>query len=666
MVSATTTPVKEKKTKNVKVKVSWVYELSKDQLVQELATRKVEVSESEKIDELRKKLVKVIRENAKNDTKSESSEDSEEVFSECKSVTEMQTETPKLEFVLDKDNWDIFVERLEIIFLAKDTKDDKKAAIMLTRFDEDAYKLAKHLCAPGKPADKEYKDLVTIMSNHLAPKPSEVMERCKFNTARQEAQESVSEFAARLKKLSLHCNYTDLPTACRDQFVCGIRDHETRVTLFQIKDLTFDKALTTAQARESAVKNALQSVQALEGKSTNAELFKFHAHKINKGAHQRPNRNDNSKSQESKCYRCGISNHKPSDCKYKDFECNYCHKKGHLQRACRVRAGKTDVKYMQERDDDDDGEFDNKIIEQRDNEIATTEEDFYLNDFYVLRKGARCEPDSESGAKPMFIDVRINGNQIPMELDTGTYYSVISETFRLRHFPALKMEPTSHALRGEITTPRLAHDGTRGAGSDTSEPAQGAHCTLNKHTYTIKHNPRLPTYTTTYYERETSTSPPRSNRAGKYRQARMLKTAGNWSAVSSFAQSVRLQTEARGARGEHIYVFTWKDSRKTLLRDAILPNLDPSFCVEHTLLASPPELSIRTRCPVPSCECGSRFRRHHASTRKPRLSNPAPYYAIPKLIPTQARPVCRIIFYLTAIARNISTCSPGKTREKRY
>ncbi|CAB0038655.1 unnamed protein product [Trichogramma brassicae] len=34
----------------------------------------------------------------------------------------------------------------------------------------------------------------------------------------------------------------------------------------------------------------------------------------------------------------------------------------------------------------------------------------------------------------------------------------------------------------------------------------------------------------------------------------------------------------------------------------------------HTLLASPPELDIffRTRCLVPSCECGSRFRRHHA------------------------------------------------------
>ncbi|CAB0043001.1 unnamed protein product [Trichogramma brassicae] len=60
---------------------------------------------------------------------------------------------------------------------------------------------------------------------------------------------------------------------------------------------------------------------------------------------------------------------------------------------------------MQEKDDDDDdGEYDNKIFEQRDNEIATTEENFYLNDFYVLRKGARCEPDSKSGAKPMFID----------------------------------------------------------------------------------------------------------------------------------------------------------------------------------------------------------------------------------------------------------------------
>uniref|UniRef100_A0ABD2VX20 Uncharacterized protein n=1 Tax=Trichogramma kaykai TaxID=54128 RepID=A0ABD2VX20_9HYME len=46
----------------------------------------------------------------------------------------------------------------------------------------------------------------------------------------------------------------------------------------------------------------------------------------------------------------------------------------------------------------------------------------------------------------------------------------------------------------------------------------------------------------------------------------------------------------------------------------------------HTLLASPPELDFffRTRCLVPSCECGSRSRRHHACWRGlgPRIRRP--------------------------------------------
>ncbi|CAB0035012.1 unnamed protein product [Trichogramma brassicae] len=48
-----------------------------------------------------------------------------------------------------------------------------------------------------------------------------------------------------------------------------------------------------------------------------------------------------------------------------------------------------------------------------------------------------------------------------------------------------------------------------------------------------------------------------------------------------------------------------------ILRDAIsrlsYPLFQSRLLRGHTLLASPPELSIRTRCLVPSCECGSRF-----------------------------------------------------------
>ncbi|XP_068673627.1 uncharacterized protein [Montipora foliosa] len=35
------------------------------------------------------------------------------------------------------------------------------------------------------------------------------------------------------------------------------------------------------------------------------------------------------------CFRCGLTNHSPDNCKYKDFECHRCHQKGHLRSECR-------------------------------------------------------------------------------------------------------------------------------------------------------------------------------------------------------------------------------------------------------------------------------------------------------------------------------------------
>jgi len=303
------------------VKVSWVYKLNKEHVLQELLDRGFEAEKNSRIDELRKLLVKAVRENVpltkrveedKSPETTESSGTGSYASLESHEQFEMANENAKLEFSLGKDDWEIFVDRLEILFTAKDIKDEKKAAVMLTRFDEDAFKLIKNLCTPNKPAEKSYAELKKIMSNHLAPVPSEVMERCKFNQARQENQESVAEFAARLKKLSLHCNFKDLSISCRDQFVCGIRDQETRIALFKIENLTFDTALKEAQARESAVKNALTSSSTLnKGRS---EMYKFNSNKEKKGISQ-GNKSNNTRG-DIKCYRCNRSNHLASECRF--------------------------------------------------------------------------------------------------------------------------------------------------------------------------------------------------------------------------------------------------------------------------------------------------------------------------------------------------------------
>ena len=95
------------------------------------------------------------------------------------------------------------------------------------------------------------------MTDHLNPKPSEVMERSQFYKARQE--QGVAEFAARLKKLSLNCNFPNLSDFLRDQLVCGLCDQETKVKLFETESLTYDSALKGAIMHETALNNASNS-----------------------------------------------------------------------------------------------------------------------------------------------------------------------------------------------------------------------------------------------------------------------------------------------------------------------------------------------------------------------------------------------------------------------
>ena len=193
----------------------------------------------------------------------------------------------KIFFRLESDDWEPFTERLELQFSVKKvTTDELKRAHLLTHCDEDTYKLFKSLCAPAKPAEKNYEDLVTLLSGHLKPKPSEVMERCTFNRAKQEPNEKVADFATRLRRLAINCSFTDLNNALRDQFVCGILNEETRIDLFKLTDLTFDKALKEATARESAMRDAAGAIRNLTSRDYKQENFAMDRQRPVKHRHQ--------------------------------------------------------------------------------------------------------------------------------------------------------------------------------------------------------------------------------------------------------------------------------------------------------------------------------------------------------------------------------------------
>ncbi|XP_046608775.1 uncharacterized protein K02A2.6-like [Neodiprion virginianus] len=485
--------------------VGWVYKLDTKSVVEEFQKRNITVDISKTLATLRKELKEVVRqeiearEAAKTEKKTdasgvlekdnselnasnesfESAEGTESTKNETEKVLRnvsaddtkkgsdvgapyaesddddnMAGDNNKLEFCLGKDDWDLFVERLELLFAMKDIAENKQHIWLLTRLDEEAYKLAKSLCAPILPKDKKYADLKTLMQGHLKPKPSEVMERCTFAQAKQQQNESVAEFEARLRRLALNCNFTSLDTALRDQFVVGIRDEETRISLFRDPKLTFANALKEAVARESAVKNATDATCALDKKNTQREVFTFRGNP--KGGKQRSKqhqqrrdkpsnaqRDRREKNTNSGCFCCGKANHVRAECRHRDKKCNFCKTIGHLEGVC-----------YKKKEQQPEGSSVHKLDESsrsEEEEQRSHEDEFYsidvVNNGHEYVYADACVNESGARAEPMNVDLCVNGKNVSMELDTGMFATVISESEKNKFFKNEKIIKTDVKLR---------------------------------------------------------------------------------------------------------------------------------------------------------------------------------------------------------------------------
>ncbi|XP_071638445.1 uncharacterized protein [Temnothorax longispinosus] len=330
----------------------------------------------------------------------------------------------KLEFHLGKDDWEMYAERLELYFVANDVKEEKQAAVLLTKISADTYKLVRDLCAPDKPSTKTFKDLVKLINDHLNPKPLETMERCKFHKAQQTETETVAEFAARLKSLAITCNFGDVSIALRDQFVCGLKDHATKTLLFREDKLTFETAYRLATTLEAAEKNASSTDKTNPTTETTKEL-------VNK-IHTKPNdRQFQSRGRGSYSGKRGSRRYNANQGTKGNREASICRAKGSIQQL------------------------------QRDSEREEEQQDDY--DFYAMTIGERISGNMKRSnvnmiADPMYLEVMINGKAIRMEIDTGSYVTVISRKDKDKYLPECKIEKSNMSLNAYGKVP-LEHEG---------------------------------------------------------------------------------------------------------------------------------------------------------------------------------------------------------------
>ena len=315
-----------------------------------------------------------------------------------------------------QEDWVEYVERLDSYFVANDITDPaKKRAILLNAVGPSTYRLLKTLCLPDKPTDHSFEEIVDRVKTHFNPKPSPIVKRFEFNKRKQQPGGSVAEFVAAIRKIAEYCEFgTTLNVMLRDRLVHGIADKRVQNRYLRESTLTYEEARDMALAAETADKdskrlregdNVGSSGSTVIGSGTGETIAHMgRRNSPNSGSRTRSGTGSSrTRTQQPPgdhkplCHRCG-GKHDPSRCRYKDYDCRYCKKKGHLASVCRKRAR------------------DLKTPEQAHRVDADSPVDEYP--MYTVRSDA---------AKPLIVDVNLNGVSTRMEVDTGASVSIMAE-----------------------------------------------------------------------------------------------------------------------------------------------------------------------------------------------------------------------------------------------
>ena len=326
-----------------------------------------------------------------------------------------------------------WTEILEEWCVANDvTEDKKKRAVLLTNLGAKAYHTLRALMQPDKPNTKSYKICKSTLQEHFSPAPSEIVLRYRFHVRGQKPGESISDFVAQLRHLSDGCNFDDLSKALRDRLVVGCQNPAIQRRLLSEKDLTFEKALSTATAMEMASKD-VEDIQKMAHPDSKVNKLHFKYHGRRGQQQQQPPR----KSAQTKCWRCGGA-HDPTSCSFKNSQCYKCKYTGHTKSQCeavqqflkRRKQKKQGTYHLVESDTDDDEE-----------ELSHLE----VVEPATLNRLSRSQPYE--------VNLYLNDVPVSMELDTGSPWSILSSATHSKLGQASQLEQTDVRLRTYNGTP---------------------------------------------------------------------------------------------------------------------------------------------------------------------------------------------------------------------
>ena len=107
------------------------------------------------------------------------------------------------QFHMGQEGWESYKQCLQQYFVANNiAESDKQRAILLSVCGQSTYKVLRNLVAPKKPGECAYKDILGHLRCYYSPKPSIIVQQCKFNTRYRQQGESAAKFMAELRQIA--------------------------------------------------------------------------------------------------------------------------------------------------------------------------------------------------------------------------------------------------------------------------------------------------------------------------------------------------------------------------------------------------------------------------------------------------------------------------------
>lgn len=317
------------------------------------------------------------------------------------------------EFDPSRDTWNEYVEVLgHFLSLNKITAEAEKRSVLLTSCGPETYHVVRGLVQPLTPSDKTFAELCKLVQDHYSPRPSEIVERYKFNTRVRESGETVQTYLAELRRLSEHCNFGNtLDAMLRDRIVCGINNASIQKKLLSESNLTLQKAISEALAMEAASRDFGDIRKGGGGNGDNVNyVTKTKAPRTaNKKREGKKASREQTREPKDPCWRCG-GTHSARKCKFKDEKCYNCQQRGHTGKRCAA------VKKWRE--------------QQQQHYVAedpSSEEEEEVDEETVPQARLYSLDNKDVSVKPFTVSVLIKDENLIFEVDTGSAVTIVSE-----------------------------------------------------------------------------------------------------------------------------------------------------------------------------------------------------------------------------------------------